>query len=172
MAAKAPPDRGSFVSDNVFDSLGEEEAGEITKNVKSPKSKAKKVKYSPWEFSPTLFEDKPKSHEGKYVIIETTTGAKLTEMSVFTAETIIRHIAPNYVSADKMRDGKILVLTKDERSAKHALTITEVKGICQVKVTEHGDLNQVRDTIYCEELKNENVEEIKERLKTQKVTDV
>jgi hypothetical protein len=68
------------------------------------KKLAKKVKYSPWEFSPTLFEDKPKSHEGKYVIIETTMGAKLTEMSVFTAETIIRHIAPNYVSADKMRE--------------------------------------------------------------------
>jgi hypothetical protein len=39
-------------------------------------------------------------------------------------------------------------------------------------VTEHNDLNRVKGTIFCEDLMKESVEELKERLKDQKVVDV
>jgi hypothetical protein len=171
MATNSPPDRGRFESENPYDSLGEAEAGEpiqITKNQR----KTKRTKFIPWEYSPTLFENAPRAHEGKYLVVETTSGSKLTDLSVFTVDAILSNIAPNYVSADKMRDGKILILTKDAKSAKHALTITEVKGVCNVKVTDHNDLNQVKGSVYCEEIMQENLEELKDRLKSQNVTDI
>jgi hypothetical protein len=171
MAANSPPERGRFETENVYDSLGEAEAGEPIKTIRNPR-KSKKTKYVPWEFSPTLFENAPKAHEGKYIVVEATSGAKLTELSVFTVEAILNNIAPNYVTADKMRDGKILILTKDAKSAKHALNVTEVKGVCNVKVTDHSDLNQVKGSVYCEEIMLENLEDLKEKLKTQNVTDV
>jgi len=170
MAAKAPPDRGRFESENPFDSLGEEEAGE--KIIKTVKKQPKRVKFSPWEHSPTLFENGPKPHEGKYIVIETTSGTKLTEMSLFTVEAVLKQIAPGYISADQMRDGKILLLTKDQKTAKQALAMTQVNGICQIKVTEHNDLNQVKGTVYSEDLMKENLEELKEKLKSEKVVDV
>jgi hypothetical protein len=172
MAANSPPDGGGYESENKFNSLGEAEAGEVINTTTRKSRKQKRTKYTPWEFSPTLFDDSPKQHEGKYLVVETTSGAKLTDLSVFTVEAVLRFIAPNYVSADKLRDGKMLILTKDARSAKHAMTITEVKGVCNVKVTDHNDLNYVKASVYCEEIMNERLEDIKEQLKSQNVTDV
>jgi hypothetical protein len=171
MSANSPPDRGRFESQNPYDSLGEAEAGEQMGSTRKPR-KTKKTKYVPWEFSPTIFENSPRAHEGKYLVIETTSGPKLTELSVFTVDAVLNNIAPNYASADKMRDGKILILTKDAKTAKHALTVTEVKGVCYVKVTEHNDLNQVKGSVYCEEIMQENLDELKDRLKNHNVTDV
>jgi hypothetical protein len=176
MSKKAPPDRGRFAAENIFDSLGEEEAGENVNNATKKQSvkenRPKRVKFTPWEFSPTLYDNGPKTHEGKYLVIETTEGPALTDLSVFTVEAVLENIASNYISADKIRDGKILLLTKDSKSAKQALAMTEVKNICKIRVTEHVDLNQVKGTIYCEELLKENLEVLKEKMKKHKVVDI
>jgi hypothetical protein len=144
MEGKVPHDRGRIASDNPFDSLGEEEAGQLVNTNKKPQQlkKTKKVKYSPWEFFPTLFENGPQLHAGKYLVVETTAGPKLTDLSVFTVEAVLHQIALNYISADRIRDGKILLLTKDQKSVKNALTMTEIKGICKIKVTEHNESNE------------------------------
>jgi hypothetical protein len=169
-----PPDRGGggLLVTNMYERLNEEEAGPSHQNNNNNNNKRNKRKFSPWEHSPTLFDDKNRMHEGKYVMIETTTAPALTEYSMFTVETILKFVAPGYVSADKIRGGKILLLTKDKQSAEKALLIKNIPNLCNINVTLHNDLNRIQGSIYSEDLMKEDLEKLQTELKKKNVVEI
>jgi hypothetical protein len=84
------PERERFESQNPYDSLGEAEASEPFGTMRKPR----KTKYVSWEYSPTIFENTPRAHEEKYLVIETTSGPKLTELSGFTVDIVLNNNTP------------------------------------------------------------------------------
>lgn len=120
---------------------------------------------------------------GKFMIIESAEESSaevssadekpktLADISAFLIEKTIQCYCGEVESIKKTRDGKILVLTKNAKSAKN-LQKLENLGEEKVKVSEHSTLNKCRVVVVCRDVIGDDEKTIAENLAPQGVTKV
>lgn len=120
---------------------------------------------------PSLGE-KPSRANGVYMVIQ----CKTEEMNLLKASPIlvdktVKAMCGEVQSIKKTNDGKILVLTKNEKQVKLLSKVNKI-GNYEVCVTEHKTLNVCRVVISDRDLLHEEDEEIEKELKSQGVVKV
>ncbi|KAH8335208.1 hypothetical protein KR067_001175, partial [Drosophila pandora] len=118
-----------------------------------------------------IWKEKP-SPTSKYLIISRTDDSTFKGVSPFNIKKVIDiTCGGEVVSCKKLRDGNLLLQTKDIRQAEKLLKLTNILHI-PVAVSEHRTLNYSKGVIYSNDLRGIDEEEILENLKNQKVSDV
>lgn len=107
----------------------------------------------------------------KYLLIERTDEAKtMIPVSPFLIELTIDTICGSVSKISKLKNGNVLVITKDVNQARKLVQLNKISTEINVKVTEHKTLNCVKGVVWCEDFQHLSDEEIIEGLKSQFVT--
>lgn len=155
--APGPPDK---FSNNRYHLLGD-----LTDN---PKKKQR----------PNDFPDLPPQKNNhfnnpKYVLISSDDPKiSFTSLSPFAVKKGIESISTEINSITSLRDGNLLILTKNQRVADKFLKTRALSNLCKIKCKLHDSLNSVKGVIYAPCLKDVKETEIVEEMKIQGVTEV
>lgn len=118
------------------------------------------------------------SNGPKYLIMERvnnnnenkTKNDSLENVSPFLIKKVIDHTCNGVVDeCKKMRNGAILIKTKDHKQATKLLKLSTLSPEITVKITEHPTLNTCKGVIYCNDLRSISEEEILNELRSQNV---
>lgn len=94
----------------------------------------------------------------------------LSNVSPFLLKKIVDNTCDGEVDhCKKLRNGSILIKTRNEKQAKQLMTLTNITPDICVEVSEHNSLNNTKGVFYTHSLKGMSEEEILENLKTQNV---
>ncbi|XP_065360459.1 asparagine-rich protein-like [Calliphora vicina] len=97
----------------------------------------------------------------------------LTNVSPFLIKKVIDCACGSEVEmCKKIRDGNILIKTKNNLQAAKLITLTSLSPSIQVEVREHTTLNFSKGVIYSNDLRGIEEEEILHELKNQNVTEI
>ena len=95
---------------------------------------------------------------------------KMSDLSVFGVQKAIENICGSDVkNTTVLRDGCLLIQTKNKKQADRLLKNKTFAGLTTVEVTEHGSLNTCKGFVICDAFKNLTTDEIVEGLKEYKV---
>ena len=107
---------------------------------------------------------------GKYVLISHATPEQdLSKASVFLIQKGLELISKGFLKANRLRNGTILLLTKDNKQTAKFLDAKTLGDQIPIAVTLHPYLNYSKGVIFSHDLLNEDEDTIKQELKTQKV---
>lgn len=155
--APGPPDK---LSNNRFFVLGD--------YIDNPSKKQR----------PNEFPDLPtpcnnnKNHP-KYVLISSSDPKKqLSELSPFAIKKGVESISTEFTSITLLRDGNLLILTRNARVAEKFVKTKSLSNVCSISCKLHDTLNSVKGVIYAPCLINVPEQEIVQEMKEQGVTDV
>ncbi|XP_036346981.1 uncharacterized protein LOC118756316, partial [Rhagoletis pomonella] len=96
----------------------------------------------------------------------------LSKLSPFAIKKCIEAVSTEVDSISQLRDGNLLVLTRNPQVAEKFLKIKTFSNLCLVNVKLHDTLNSVKGVIYAPCLKHVDEEEIINEMKDQHVTGV
>lgn len=154
--APGPPDK---FSNNRFHILGD--------FIDNPSKKQKHNEY------PDLPTPNNTKNNPKYVIISSNDNNKrLSDLSPFAIKKCIEGISTEINSISQLRDGNLLVLTRNTRVAEKFLRSKSFANLCQITCKLHTTLNSVKGVIYAPCLINVPESEIVEEMKDQGVIEV
>lgn len=92
---------------------------------------------------------------GKYLIIEnanTNPEQQISKLSVFGIQKALDTIVSNLEKVQRLRNGTLLVLTKNKHQTDTLLKTTKLSSLAEIKVSEHSSLNSSQGTIYCHDI--------------------
>jgi len=99
---------------------------------------------------------RPPAPDGKYLIIarsDNNNDGSLAKVSPFTLKKIIDVTVGGVVEeCKKLRDGNILIKTKNQTQTDKLLNLKMISGDIPVTVSEHRSLNTCKGVIYCPDL--------------------
>lgn len=96
----------------------------------------------------------------------------LTNVSPFLIKKVIDSVCGEIEICKKLQSGNILLKTKNLTQAQKLIKLISLSPTIKIEVSEHKTLNQSRGVIYCNDLRNIAENEILEELKSQNVTEV
>lgn len=110
---------------------------------------------------------------GKFLIIQRIDkNATMATVSPFVLSNSIIKAIGETRELRKLRNGSVLVRTKNQKQAKLLMKMNELTKGINIKVIENVKLNQSKGVVSCFDLKHANDAEILEELKTQGVIDL
>lgn len=138
----------------------------------SPKSKRKKIGLG--EAFPSLVDASRGTHYNpKFITIQSTDPNKpLSSFSVFAKKKAIDGISKEVENINILRDGSLLVLTKNQKIAEKFINVKNFGGLCPVTIKYQNNLNNCKGTIRDSNLIQTKEAEILEELKSQGVVDI
>lgn len=158
------PDKSVVTVKNRFSILDQEDVLDFNKRRKVGKNPQIKIPIS------TI---NPIKEDPKYLIISSDDPQKqLKTVSPFVIKKWINANCDAVEEISRLRDGNILVLTKNARQTQVLLKLKTVAGLCKVKVELHKTLNICKGVIYCKDWFMLSDDEIKKELEDQKVVKV
>ncbi|XP_055838938.1 uncharacterized protein LOC129906964 [Episyrphus balteatus] len=96
----------------------------------------------------------------------------LSSINVFVLKKSIDSISKEYESISQLRDGSILILTKNKRIADKFKAVTKITDNCPVTVKYHDRLNSCKGIVFAPILINVPEKEIVDEMATQGITAV
>ena len=118
-------------------------------------------------------EIKNKSRGPKFLIMERTDGNQTMEkVSPFLLKEVISKVGGDIQKCLKIRNGTVLIETKNLRQAENIIKLTKLDSNINIKVSEHPTLNNVKGVVFCPDLNYMEKEHIIENLKDQNVVDI
>lgn len=116
---------------------------------------------------------KTNSKNPRFVLISSNNSEKpLTSISVFVLKKTIDSISTEYEKISQLKDGSILILTKNQQIADKFINSNALNKLCPVTIKLHPNLNLTKGVAYAPFLINIPETEIVSEMKCQKVTDV
>lgn len=121
-----------------------------------------------------IFPDLPivQKPDPKYVILSAIGEKNIQSYSCFMVHRSLKQVCPDILSVSELRDGNLLLLTANKRSAEKLLSAKSLPGVCDINCQYHSKLNCSKGTIYAPYLNNVPEEEIVSELKPQGVVEV
>ncbi|XP_050337801.1 myosin-G heavy chain-like [Bactrocera neohumeralis] len=114
-----------------------------------------------------------KADDPKFIVIEATDPSRpVASYSCFAIHHAIKQISSEVHNISTLRDGKLLLLVKNNKIADKFLRAKQLVGVCPILATLHASLNQVKGTVYAPFLNNVAEEEIIQELSPQGVVEV
>ncbi|XP_055904456.1 uncharacterized protein LOC129940222 [Eupeodes corollae] len=137
-----------------------------------PQSKRNKTTFNPLEPFPNLPKTINYKNPRFIVIAPQSENKPLSSVSIFALRKAIDAISTEYEQISQLRDGKILILTKNQTVADRFISTKNLSNLCPVTITLHNQLNSSKGIVYAPCLINVPEVEIISEMKMQKVTDV
>ena len=97
-------------------------------------------------------------------------GATLTTVSPFLLKKVIDTVAGEIDKCIKLRNGTVLLLTKNLQQAEKLVQLTSLNNNISISINEHNSLNQVKGVVFHHEFKYVSDDEILSNCKLQNVS--
>lgn len=137
----------------------------------SPKRKKKRQSNKLFESFPLL--PNVKIQNPKYIVVSCNEEKKsMKDYSCFAIQRALFLISKDIISISELRDGNLLLLVKDNDTAKKFINSKILLGLCKIECSLHRSLNFTKGTIYAPYLNNIPDEEIVSELSSQSVASV
>lgn len=123
----------------------------------------------------TDYSSPPKSikDDPKFLIITSADDSKpLKSISPFAIRKWINITCDRVERISRLRDGNVLILTKNNRQANTLLALKNLGSMCKIKVSLHNSLNSCKGVVYCRDWFMLSDEEILKELESQSVIKV
>lgn len=155
-----PPGAFNF-GDNRFASLAT-----------SPKAKKKRI-LNPNNDFPELAAPSISQPNPKFIVVSAINEQKpLSQYSCFAVHRSLQVISKDIEIKSELRDGSLLLLAKDKKTAEKFIASKQLPGICDIKCKFHDNLNSVKGTVFAPYLNFLPEEEITKELAAEGVTNV
>lgn len=150
---------------NIYEVLEDEMLPDKKKHYKNTK---RFVSLQNLNQNPTSIQDGP-----KYLVMSSTDAEKpLSKLCSLKIKHSLTALCSSLTKTTRMKNGDILILTKNSKQVNYLLSQKELPNLCPIVIKKHDKLNFTKGTIYCKDLQNSTVEDIKEELKHLQVTKV
>ncbi|XP_055522968.1 uncharacterized protein LOC129717148 [Wyeomyia smithii] len=111
--------------------------------------------------------------DGRYLLLtRSDEGETLEGVSPFLIDKAIKNCCGDVASVKRIREGKILIQTHNEKQANQLKKLTSLIDGLNITISEHATLNTCKVVITCHDLNNIDEKEILQELNGQKVTHV
>ncbi|XP_055526975.1 uncharacterized protein LOC129719609 [Wyeomyia smithii] len=110
--------------------------------------------------------------DGRYLLTRSDEGETLEGVSPFLIDEAIKNCCGDVASVKRIREGKILIQTHNEKQANQLKKLTSLIDGVTITISEHATLNTCKVVITCHDLKDIDEKEILQELNGQKVTHV
>lgn len=101
------------------------------------------------------------AERGRFLVLEADSGStQLNKLKLSIVTEFLKRNFPNYIKANPIRDGKILILTSTDKQAKDALANTPLDlrhGGINVKVSDQPQMNTTKATVYAPHVEDEDL---------------
>ena len=137
-----------------------------------PRHKKPKQSYQPLNPYPGLPKINNQKNPRFIVIASADEDKPLSSVSIFGLKKAIDAISTEYEQISLLRDGKILILTKNQAVADRFIATKILAKLWPVTITPHKQLNSSKGIVYAPWLINVPEKEIVDEMTEQKVTEV
>lgn len=113
-------------------------------------------------------------NEGEKFLIMTRADEKkdMSAVSPFLLKKVIQTVGGDVIKCIKLRNGTVLIQTKDTKQAEKIIKIINLNDNISVSVEEHNSLNEAKGIIYCPELQYISDEEFLSEMENQNVVEL